>query len=456
MKKARAYLFSMAFPRSRDVPVGRGTVGAPIVSSRSPPVPSAGGSRDVWTDARTGAKLVEAVFATPVRQLPVRRLRTEGGTRWVTRRTHAPEPRRVRRRPTGPPRCGTSCWSATAEREKRPWWRLSRRPRARSPGRAGSRTARRSPTTTSSNTGSSAPCSCPSCRWPGTASRSTSWTPPATADFVGELRAGLRAADAALFVVSAADGVDGATKLVWEECAAVGHAAGVGRHSSRRRPRRFRRDDRGVPPRLRRRRPRRRHSALPAAARRGTTGRARSGGRPDRAAVPAGLRLLLGRTRREGARLRAPAADRAGPQPAHRGHHRRERGRDAHGPLPGRRGRRPQDPHRGPGEGGRPRRVPSGAGGGTCRGGRTAGAGHRGTAGAGHRRFPLAAGARGPTGQHPGRHATAAADLRPGRTAGGRGRQDLLRPLRRAGCRWSASSPEPCGPTRPCTSPGTD
>lgn len=45
---------------------------------------------------------------------------------------------------------------------------------------------------------------------------------PGYADFVGELRAGLRAADAALFVVSAADGVDGTTQLLWEECAAVG------------------------------------------------------------------------------------------------------------------------------------------------------------------------------------------------------------------------------------------
>ncbi|MGW8375808.1 elongation factor G-like protein EF-G2 [Streptomyces sp. ODS28] len=45
---------------------------------------------------------------------------------------------------------------------------------------------------------------------------------PGYADFVGELRAGLRAADAALFVISAADGADGATKLVWDECAAVG------------------------------------------------------------------------------------------------------------------------------------------------------------------------------------------------------------------------------------------
>ncbi|GII24320.1 elongation factor G-like protein EF-G2 [Planosporangium mesophilum] len=45
---------------------------------------------------------------------------------------------------------------------------------------------------------------------------------PGYADFVGELRAGLRAADAALFVVSAADGMDAATGSLWEECAAVG------------------------------------------------------------------------------------------------------------------------------------------------------------------------------------------------------------------------------------------
>ncbi|MFE2547901.1 elongation factor G-like protein EF-G2 [Streptomyces sp. NPDC059355] len=45
---------------------------------------------------------------------------------------------------------------------------------------------------------------------------------PGYADFVGELRAGLRAADAALFVVSSSDGIDGATRMVWDECAAVG------------------------------------------------------------------------------------------------------------------------------------------------------------------------------------------------------------------------------------------
>ncbi|WP_338675480.1 elongation factor G-like protein EF-G2 [Streptomyces sp. SCSIO 30461] len=48
---------------------------------------------------------------------------------------------------------------------------------------------------------------------------------PGYADFVGELRAGLRAADAALFVVSAAqeaDAVAASTRMMWEECAAVG------------------------------------------------------------------------------------------------------------------------------------------------------------------------------------------------------------------------------------------
>ncbi|GAB94794.1 elongation factor G [Kineosphaera limosa] len=50
---------------------------------------------------------------------------------------------------------------------------------------------------------------------------------PGYPDFVGELRAGLRAGDAALFVISATDGVDAATEALWHECAAVNQPRAV-------------------------------------------------------------------------------------------------------------------------------------------------------------------------------------------------------------------------------------
>src|SRR3954470_19835585 len=45
---------------------------------------------------------------------------------------------------------------------------------------------------------------------------------PGYADFVGELRAGLRAADCAVFVLAANEDVDEGTRQLWRECNAVG------------------------------------------------------------------------------------------------------------------------------------------------------------------------------------------------------------------------------------------
>ncbi|MET3143160.1 UNVERIFIED_ORG: elongation factor G [Arthrobacter sp. UYEF10] len=45
---------------------------------------------------------------------------------------------------------------------------------------------------------------------------------PGYPDFIGELRAGLRAADSALFVVSGVDGIDATTTALWGECERLG------------------------------------------------------------------------------------------------------------------------------------------------------------------------------------------------------------------------------------------
>ena len=101
---------------------------------------------------------------------------------------------------------------------------------------------------------------------------------PGYADFTGELRAGLRAADAALFTVSAADGVDGLTRMLWEECSRAGTPRAVVITKVDHQRGDYRRGAGCLPGRLRRVR----RAAVPARSRR--SGR---GARPDRAAVPA-------------------------------------------------------------------------------------------------------------------------------------------------------------------------
>ncbi len=160
---------------------------------------------------------------------------------------------------------------------------------------------------------------------------------PGYADFVGELRAGLRAADAALFVVSAVDGMDAATAALWEECALVGmpRAVAVTRLDH----------------------PRADFDEAVALCQRVFGDNVLPLYLPmlgDDGVTVAGLMALISQrvfdyTGGLPPVVRDPdpehlPADQRGPQRADRGHHRRERGREPAGPLPGRRADRRSGP----------------------------------------------------------------------------------------------------------------
>ncbi len=239
---------------------------------------------------------------------------------------------------------------------------------------------------------------------------------PGYADFVGEVRAGLRAADAALFVVCAAEGVDPATIALWEECAAVGmpRAVVIARLDHQRADvaaemaacqEAF---GAGVLPLY-----------LPASGRPGLVGLITQRLFDYSSGLPADDR----RTRRG-----RPGHHGRRPQRADRGDHRRERGRDPHGALPRGRGHRPRHPDRRPRDGRRARLVPPGDPrllGHRRRAGRVA----RGV----DRRVPVAAWST-PFPRSPIRTAASAVPVggRPRRSAGGRGRAHRHRLLRRA------------------------
>ena len=97
---------------------------------------------------------------------------------------------------------------------RRCWKRCSSR-RARSPGWARSRTATRSPTTTrTSSAGDLGVAGDGADRVEG--HKINVLDAPGTADFVGDVRSAIRAADAVIVVVSAVDGVEVQTEYAWE------------------------------------------------------------------------------------------------------------------------------------------------------------------------------------------------------------------------------------------------
>ena len=145
---------------------------------------------------------------------------------------------------------------------------------------------------------------------------------PGYADFVGELRAGLRAADCALFVIAANEDVDEPTKSLWQECSQVGMPRAV------------------VITKLDHARANYQNALYRGAEcvrRQGFTALSARRGRADRAVVADALRVPGRQADRAPAGRFLRRSDRRSPRHADRGNHRGVRGRIADGALSGRR-----------------------------------------------------------------------------------------------------------------------
>ena len=160
---------------------------------------------------------------------------------WPTREAHVDQPDRIwgRAALTG---SATWCSSGQEAPARPPWWRRCSPLRGPSPGPGPSATAPPSATSTrpSSKHGRS---DLPRRRaaWCTARPRSTSSTPPGTPTSWASVRAGLRAADCALFVIAANDGVDDGDPRPVARVRRRRDAAGRGDHQARPGPRRLRR-----------------------------------------------------------------------------------------------------------------------------------------------------------------------------------------------------------------------
>ena len=187
--------------------------------------------------------------------------------RWRTRAAPGDRPARIWRRaaPTG---SATSWWWGPVGPARRPWSRRCSPLRELSRARAPCAKAPRCATSRSPSRPTVARSPWRSRPLVHDGIKVNLVDTPGYADFVGELRAGLRAADCALFVVAANEGVDDATRDAVARVRRRRHAARGGRHQARPGARRLRRRARPGAGRLRRQG----DAALPA----GPRGRARS------------------------------------------------------------------------------------------------------------------------------------------------------------------------------------